>query len=346
MEWFYDRFSYDLGIDLGTANTLVHVRGVGIVIREPSVVAVNSQTGQVLAVGDEAKNMIGRTPSSIKAIRPLRDGVIADFDITEKMLRFFIKKAAKSQRGRFIPPRVIVGIPSGITEVEKRAVIDSASRAGARQVFLIEEPMAAAIGANLQVQEPHGSIIVDIGGGTTEVAVISLGGIVSSMSIKIAGDEFDEAIVNFAKQQFNLLIGERMAEKVKIEIGSAFPMKEEKSTLMRGRDLISGLPKTIRVTSVEVREALEDSIDALVKAVKDTLESTSPELSADIYDRGIVLAGGGALLMNLDKRISQATQIATFVAPDPLSCVVKGTQKVLENIGSLKGVLIAEVVNR
>lgn len=346
MEWFYDRFSYDLGIDLGTANTLVHVRGVGIVIREPSVVAVNSQTGQVLAVGDEAKNMIGRTPSSIKAIRPLRDGVIADFDITEKMLRFFIKKAAKSQRGRFIPPRVIVGIPSGITEVEKRAVIDSASRAGARQVFLIEEPMAAAIGANLQVQEPHGSIIVDIGGGTTEVAVISLGGIVSSMSIKIAGDEFDEAIVNFAKQQFNLLIGERMAEKVKIEIGSAFPMKEEKSTLMRGRDLISGLPKTIRVTSVEVREALEDSIDALVKAVKDTLESTSPELSADIYDRGIVLAGGGALLMNLDKRISQATQIATFVAPDPLSCVAKGTQKVLENIGSLKGVLIAEVVNR
>jgi len=346
MEWFYDRFSYDLGIDLGTANTLVHVRGVGIVIREPSVVAVNSQTGQVLAVGDEAKSMIGRTPSSIKAIRPLRDGVIADFDITEKMLRFFIKKAAKSQRGRFIPPRVIVGIPSGITEVEKRAVIDSASRAGARQVFLIEEPMAAAIGANLQVQEPHGSIIVDIGGGTTEVAVISLGGIVSSMSIKIAGDEFDEAIVNFAKQQFNLLIGERMAEKVKIEIGSAFPMKEEKSTLMRGRDLISGLPKTIRVTSVEVREALEDSIDALVKAVKDTLESTSPELSADIYDRGIVLAGGGALLMNLDKRISQATQIATFVAPDPLSCVVKGTQKVLENIGSLKGVLIAEVVNR
>lgn len=346
MEWFYDRFSYDLGIDLGTANTLVHLRGVGIVIREPSVVAVNSQTGQVLAVGDDAKDMIGRTPSTIHAIRPLRDGVIADFDITEKMLRHFIKKAASFKRGRFIPPRVIVGIPSGITEVEKRAVIDSASRAGARQVFLIEEPMAAAIGAGLKVEEPYGSIIVDIGGGTTEVAVISLGGIVSSMSIKIAGDEFDEAIVNFAKQKFNLLIGERMAEKVKIEIGSAFPMKEEKSTLMRGRDLITGLPKTVRVTSPEIREALEDRIDSLVKAVKDTLEHTSPELSADIYDRGIVLAGGGALLTNLDKRISQATQIATFVAEDPLSCVVLGTQKVLENIGKLKGVLIAEVVNR
>ncbi|MEO7993980.1 MAG: rod shape-determining protein [bacterium] len=339
MEWFYDRFSYDLGIDLGTANTLVHVKGVGIVIGEPSVVAVNSHTGQVLAVGDEAKDMIGRTPSSIHAIRPLRDGVIADFDITEKMLRYFIKKARV--RGRFIPPRVVIGIPSGITEVEKRAVIDSATNAGARCVYLIEEPMAAAIGAGLPVSEAFGSIIVDIGGGTTEVAVISLGGIVSSMSIKIAGDEFDEAIVNYAKQKFNLLIGERMAEKVKIEIGSAFPLKEEKSTLMRGRDLITGLPKTVRVTSPEIREALEDRVDSLVKAVKDTLEHTSPELAADIYDRGIVLAGGGALLANLDKRISQATGIAAFVAEDPLACVVKGTQKVLEDIDRLHGVLLS-----
>ena len=342
MEWFYDRFSYDLGIDLGTANTLVHVRGTGIVIREPSVVAVNSATEQVVAVGDEAKEMIGRTPASIVAIRPLRDGVIADFDVTEKMLRYFIQKARSKKQMRFIPPRVVVGIPSGITEVEKRAVIDSATNAGARAVFLIEEPMAAAIGAGLPVSEPYGSIIVDIGGGTTEVAVISLGGIVSSMSIKIAGDEFDEAIVNFAKQKFNLLIGERMAEKVKIEIGSAFPMSEEKSTLMRGRDLISGLPKTVRVTSPEIREALEDRVDSLVKAVKDTLENTSPELSADIYDRGIVLAGGGALLTNLDKRIAQATGIATFVAEDPLTCVVVGTQRVLENIDQLHGVLITQ----
>jgi len=328
LDWFYRRFSHDIGIDLGTANTLVYVKDIGIVLREPSVVAINTDTGEILAVGNEAKDMIGRTPSSIRAVRPLKDGVIANFEVTEKMLRYFILKAHRPHR--FIAPRLIIGIPSGITDVEKRAVVDSARSAGAREVKLIEEPMAAAIGAGLPVNEAFGSIIVDIGGGTTEVAVISLGGIVTSRTIRIAGDEFDEAIMAYAKSKFKLSIGERMSEKVKIEIGSATPLEQEKSMLMRGRDLLKGLPKTVRVTSPEIREAIHDCLEAIVTAVKNTLEETSPELSADIFDRGIVLAGGGALLTNMDKRIQQATGIATFIAEDPLSCVVLGTQKVLE----------------
>ncbi|MCD6217961.1 rod shape-determining protein [bacterium] len=328
LDWLYRKFSHDIGIDLGTANTLVYVKDKGIILREPSVVAINTDTGEVLAVGNEAKDMIGRTPSSIRAVRPLKDGVIADFEVTEKMLRYFIHKAR--QPHQFIAPRLVIGIPSGITDVEKRAVVDSAKSAGAREIRLIEEPMAAAIGAGLPVTEPFGSIIVDIGGGTTEVAVISLGGIVSSQSIRIAGDEFDEAIIMYAKNKFKLSIGERMAERVKIEIGSATELEEEKSMLMRGRDLLKGLPKTVRVTSPEIREAIADCLEAVVTAVKNTLEETSPELSADIFDRGIILAGGGALLINLHKRIQLSTGIATFIADDPMSCVVLGTQKVLE----------------
>jgi len=342
--WFINRFSYDLGIDLGTANTLVYLRGVGVVIREPSVVAINKDTGRVVAVGDEAKKMIGRTPGYIVAIRPLKDGVIADFETTQRMLEYFIRKARL--RGRFIPPRLVIGIPSGITEVERRAVYDSAKSAGAREVYHIEEPMAAAIGAGLPVDEAFGSIIVDIGGGTTEVAVISLGGIVTSVSLRIAGDELDEAIVNFAKIKYNLLIGERTSERIKIEVGSAFPLDEELSTLMQGRDLVTGLPKTVRVTSPEIREALAGRVNSIVKAVKDALEETSPELSADIYERGIVLAGGGSLLKNLDKRIAQATGIPTFLADDPLDAVVLGTEKVLEDIERLRHVLVTPIRGR
>jgi rod shape-determining protein MreB len=341
LNWFLKRFSYDLGIDLGTANTLVYLRGVGVVIREPSVVAINKDTGRVLAVGSEAKKMIGRTPANIVAIRPLKDGVIADFETTQRMLEYFMRKARVP--GRFFPPLLVIGIPSGITEVEKRAVYDSAKSAGAREVYFIEEPMAAAIGAGLPVDEASGSIIVDVGGGTTEVAVISLGGIVTSVSIRIAGDEFDESIVNFAKLKYNLLIGERTSERIKIEVGSAFPLKEELSTLMQGRDLVTGLPKTVRVTSPEVREALAGRVNQIVKAVKDALEETSPELSADVYERGIMLAGGGALLKNLDKRIAQATGIPTFLADDPLTAVVNGTEKVLEDIERLRHILVTPI---
>jgi len=341
ISWLVNRFSYDLGIDLGTANTLVYLRGVGIVIREPSVVAINKETDRVVAVGDEAKKMIGRTPAHIVAKRPLKDGVIADFETTQRMLEYFIRKAR--MRGRFIPPRLVIGIPVGITEVERRAVFDSARQAGAREVYNIEEPMAAAIGAGLPVDEAFGSIIVDVGGGTTEVAVISLGGIVNSVSIRVAGDEFDESIINFAKLKYNLLIGERAAERIKIEVGSAFPLKEELSTLMQGRDLVTGLPKTVRVTSPEIREALAGRVNTIVKAVKDALEQTSPELSADVYERGIMLAGGGCLLKNLDKRIAQATGIPTFLVDDPLTAVVHGTEKVLENIERLRHVLMTPI---
>jgi rod shape-determining protein MreB len=341
LNWFLKRFSYDLGVDLGTANTLVYLRGVGIVIREPSVVAINKDTGRVMAVGNEAKKMIGRTPANIVAIRPLKDGVIADYETTQKMLEYFIRKARIS--GRFYPPFLVIGIPSGITEVERRAVYDSAKSAGAREILMIEEPMAAAIGAGLPVDEASGSIIVDVGGGTTEVAVISLGGIVTSVSIRVAGDEFDESIMNFAKLKYNLLIGERTSERIKIEIGSAFALKEELSTLMQGRDLVTGLPKTVRVTSPEVREALAGRVNQIVKAVKDALEETSPELSADVFERGIMLAGGGALLKNLDKRIAQATGIPTFVADDPLTAVVHGTERVLEDIERLRHVLVTPI---
>jgi len=339
--WLINRFSYDLGIDLGTANTLVYLRGVGVVMREPSVVAIDKDTERVVAVGDEAKKMIGRTPANIVAIRPLKDGVIADFETTQRMLEYFIRKS--KLRGRFIPPRLVVGIPSGITEVERRAVYDSARQAGAREVYQIEEPMAAAIGAGLPVDEAFGSIIVDIGGGTTEVAVISLGGIVNSVSLRIAGDEFDDSIISFAKLKYNLLIGERTAERIKIEVGSAFPLREELSTLMQGRDLVTGLPKTVRVTSPEIREALAGRVNTIVRAVKDALEETSPELSADVFERGIMLAGGGALLKNLDKRIAQATGIPTFLADHPLDAVVHGTEKVLEDIERLRHVLMTPI---
>ena len=334
-------FSRDIGIDLGTANTLVHVRGRGIVISEPSVVAKDVKTGAILAIGAEAKRMVGRTPAGIQAIRPLKDGVISDFDITEQMLRYFFQKV-HDRFALFPRPRVIIGIPSGVTEVEKRAVQDAALNAGARWARLVEEPMAAAIGAGLPVNEPTGSMIVDIGGGTTEVAVTSLGGIVVARSIRIGGDEMDQDIVSYARREFNLLMGERTAEDIKIEIGSAYPLDEEVTTFFRGRDLLTGLPRSIEVTSAQVREAIEPSVQAIVDAVKDTLEETPPELVADIMDQGIYLAGGGALLKGLDTRIAEATQMVVHIADDPLTCVARGTGMVLENLVKYERSLVTE----
>jgi len=339
--WFnglFGRFTRDMGVDLGTANTLVYVRREGIVLREPSVVAKRVDGGEVLAVGDEAKKMIGRTPGDIVATRPLRDGVIADFDTTASMLAYFIKRSA---RGRsLMRPRVIVGIPSGVTEVEKRAVIDATLQAGAREAYLIEEPMAAAIGAGLPVSEPVGSMVVDIGGGTTEVAVIALGGIVTSRSIRIAGDEMDDAIIQYARKAYNLLIGERTAEDAKIKVGSAYPQPEEQSIEIRGRDLVSGLPRTVRMSGTEIREAMAEPIAAIVEAVKMTLERTPPELAADIVDRGIIMAGGGSLLRGLDRLLGEETGMPVMVTDDPLSSVVLGTGRALEEIETLKKVLI------
>lgn len=332
------RFGRDMGVDLGTANTLVYVRRVGIVLREPSVVAKRLEDGQVLAVGEAAKRMIGRTPGDIVATRPLRDGVIADFDTTAQMLQYFIRRAADGRM--WIRPRVVVGIPSGCTEVEKRAVIDATIQAGARDAFLIEEPMAAAIGAGLPVSEPVGSMVVDIGGGTTEVAVIALGGIVTSKSIRVAGDECDEAIIQYARRAYNLLIGERSAEEIKIAIGSAFPDREERSVDVRGRDLVSGLPRTVRMTSSEIREAMAEPVQAIVDAVKQTLERTPPELSADIVDRGIILAGGGALLRGIDRLLAEETGMPVSLTEDPLAAVVMGTGRALEEIETLKRVLV------
>lgn len=326
--------SKDIGVDLGTANTLVHVKDKGIVIREPSVVAIQKDTNQVLAVGEEAKQMIGRTPGNIVAIRPLKDGVIADFDITQAMLRYFIRKVVDGKS--FVRPRVLVGVPSGVTEVEKRAVIDATIQAGAREAYLIEEPMAAAIGAGLPVDEPTGNMVVDIGGGTTEVAVISLGGIVTSRSIRIGGDEMDESIVQYTKRAYNLLIGERTAEDVKISIGSAIAPAKEESYELRGRDLVSGLPKTVVVTSSQIQQALSEPVAGIVEAVKITLEKTPPELASDIMDRGIVMTGGGSLLRNLDKLLSQETGMPVYVAEDALSCVALGTGKAVENVDVLK----------
>ena len=332
------RFTRDMGIDLGTANTLVYVRREGIVLREPSVVARRVDGGEVLAVGEEAKKMIGRTPGDIIATRPLRDGVIADFDTTASMLSYFIRRGL---RGRsLMRPRVIVGIPSGVTEVEKRAVIDATLQAGAREAYLIEEPMAAAIGAGLPVSEPVGSMVVDIGGGTTEVAVIALGGIVTARSIRIAGDEMDEAIIQYSRKAYNLLIGERTSEDIKIKIGSAYPQKDEQSIEVRGRDLVSGLPRTVRMTSNEIREAMAEPIAAIVEAVKMTLERTPPELAADIVDRGIVMAGGGSLLRGLDRLLGEETGMPVTLTEDPLSSVVLGTGRALEEIETLKKVLI------
>lgn len=334
------RFSHDIGIDLGTANTLVYVRGQGIVINEPSVVAINTKTNQILAIGDEAKRMVGKTPASIVATRPLVDGVVSDFEVTEQMLRYFIDKVHATKFKLLARPRVVVGIPSGVTEVEKRAVEDAASNAGARQTFLIEEPMAAAIGSRLPIQDAAGSMIVDIGGGTTEVAVISLGGIVAARSIRIAGDELSEDIQQFARDEYNLSIGERTAEQIKIGIGSAYPIKEAKTMPMRGRDLVTGLPKQIDVTSEEVRKALARSVREIVEAIKVTIEETPPELVADIMKRGIVLAGGGALLRGLDMLVQKEVRMPAHVAADPLTAVARGTGLVLEDIDALKDVLV------
>ncbi len=332
------RFTRDMGVDLGTANTLVYVKREGIVLREPSVVAKRVDGGEILAVGNEAKKMIGRTPGDIVATRPLCDGVIADFDTTAAMLAYFIRNGL---RGRtFLRPRVVVGIPSGVTEVEKRAVIDATLQAGAREAYLIEQPMAAAIGAGLPVSDPVGSMVVDIGGGTTEVAVIALGGIVTARSLRIAGDEMDEAIIQYARKAYNLLIGERTSEDIKIAVGSAFPQREEQTIEVRGRDLVSGLPRTVRMTSTEIREAMAEPIAGIVEAVKMTLERTPPELAADIVDRGIVMAGGGSLLRGLDRLLIEETGMPVTLTDDPLSSVVLGTGRALEEIETLRKVLI------
>lgn len=328
----------DMGIDLGTANTLVFVKGKGIVLREPSVVAINNLTKKSLAVGTEAKQMIGRTPGNIVAIRPLKDGVIADFTATQLMLKNIIEKVEK--RYNVGKPRVVVGVPSGITEVEERAVEESVLQAGAREVYLIEEPMAAAIGASLDVAEPSGNIIVDIGGGTTEVAVISLGGIVVSHSLRVAGDELDEDIVNYVKREMNLAIGETTAEQIKMQIGCAMPLMSEMSIEVRGRDLTDGLPRNEKITSSQVEEAIKESITKIVDIVKNTLEKTPPELASDIMEKGIVLAGGGALIKNLDKLLSIETGMPVYIAEEPLDCVVRGTGKTLEDLERLKTVLV------
>lgn len=325
----------DLGIDLGTANTLVHMRGKGIVIVEPSVVAVRRDTGETLAVGDEAKQMIGRTPGNIIAIRPMKDGVIADFDITQTMLRYFINRAL-GKRSPLVRPRVVVSVPTGVTAVEERAVREAALQAGAKEAYLIEEPMAAAIGAGLPVNEPTGNLIVDIGGGTTEVAVISLGGIVTSRSIRVAGDEMDEAIVQHIKRTYNLMVGERTAEEIKIRIGSAIWNGEPDTYEVRGRDLVTGLPKTVTITAEEVQKALSETVAAIVEAIKVCLEKTPPELAADIMDRGIVLAGGGSLLRNLDTLVSEQTGIPVVLAEEPLYAVAMGTGRALEDVEILR----------
>lgn len=329
-----------MGIDLGTANTLVYVRGKGIVINEPSVVAINTKTKQILAIGDEAQKMVGRTPAHIVAIRPLVDGVVSDFEVTQEMLKYFIGRVHRERFSLFPRPRVVIGIPYGVTEVERRAVEEAALNAGAREVYLIEEPVAAAIGARLPIQEPGGSMIIDIGGGTTEVAVISLGGIVASRSLRIAGDEMDQDIINFAREQTNLLLGVKTAEAIKMKIGSAMPLAQRLEAKMRGRDLVTGLPKEVVVTSEEIRKALFKSIMTIVESIKNTIEETPPELVADIMEKGIVLAGGGALLRGLDRLVAQATQTRVHIADDPLTCVVRGTGVVLEDLDSLSQVLL------
>jgi rod shape-determining protein MreB len=332
---FLGLFSNDIGIDLGTANTLVYVKDRGIVLREPSVVAIHAGSKRILAVGEEAKRMLGRTPGNIIAIRPMKAGVIADFEITEAMLRYFIKKV--HNRRKMVRPRIIIAVPSDITEVEKRAVKDSATRAGAREVFLIEEPMAAAIGVGLPVQEPAGNMIVDIGGGTTEVALISLAGIVFSRSVRVGGDEMDECIVQYMKRVYNLMIGERTAEEIKITMGSAYPIEGGEMTAeVKGRDLVAGLPKTLTITSEEIREALQEPISSIIDAIRITLERCPPELSSDLVDRGMVLAGGGALLTGIDKLIAEQTGLPVHVADDPLSAVAEGTGVVLSELNFLR----------
>ena len=342
----WNLISLDVGIDLGTVNTLVFVKDKGIVIREPSVVAIHKKTRQVLAIGIEAKRMIGRTPAAIEAIRPLRDGVISDFDTTEAMLRHFIQKVHSSPKNSWfsmprVPrPRVVIGIPSGVTEVERRAVQDAALSAGAREAFLIEEPMAAAIGANLKIEDPEGNLIVDIGGGTTEIAVISLGGLVLNRSLRIAGDEMDQDIVSYMRTRYGVLIGDRTAEEIKLELGSAFEPKEEKETVIRGRELSTGLPKSLKISSSEIREAISPTIMQIVSSIHEVLEETPPELLSDILERGIVITGGGSLIRGLDKRISEETKIPVYIADDPLTTVVRGCGRVLENLDLLSKVKV------
>lgn len=337
----FKRFSQDIGVDLGTANTLVYVSGKGIVINEPSVVAMNNRTKQILAIGHEAKRMVGRTPGHIVAVRPLIDGVVSDFEITEQMLKYFIGKV-QSRGPRFLSrPRVVIGIPTGATDVERRAVHDAAINAGAAEAYLIEEPMASAIGARLPVQDANGSMIVDIGGGTTEIAVISLGGIVISKSIRVAGDEMNENIIQFAREEFNLLLGERTAEQVKIKIGSAYKLDDGLETIMRGRDMVTGLPKEVVVTDEHIRRALSRSVRTIVSAVKDAVEQTPPELVADIMGQGITLAGGGVLLRGFDQLVEKETQMPVTVVDDPLTAVVRGTGIVLEDLESLRDILVS-----
>ena len=331
-------FSKEIGIDLGTANTMVYIKGSGVVLREPSVVAIRRDTGAILAVGEEAKHMIGRTPGNIVAIRPLKDGVIADFDYTQTMINHFIGIA--SPRRPMFRPVVIICIPSGVTEVEKRAVLDATGQA-AREAYLVEEPMAAAIGAGLPVEEPTGSMIVDIGGGTSEVAIISLGGIVTSKSIRVGGDDFDDAIIQYAKKEYNLMIGERTAEEAKIKVGTAFHKENDSEMEIRGRDLVTGLPRTLQVTSEEIKKAFEDSLQIIIEAIRVTLESTPPELAADVMDKGIILTGGGALLHGFDRRISEETGMPVFLAENPMDCVVVGAGKVLAEIDLLRRVALA-----
>ncbi|MDH4197737.1 MAG: rod shape-determining protein [Candidatus Aminicenantes bacterium] len=335
ISWFKDRLFCDMAIDLGTANSLVYLKGKGIVVQEPSIVVINKATGKAEAVGARAKEMLGKTPASVIAIRPMRDGVIADFEIAERMLDYFIRKAMNN-RGFLLRPRIVIGIPTGITQVERRAVKDVAMRAKASEVFLIEQPMSAAIGANLPISEPTGNMVVDIGGGTTDIAVISLHGIVFNHSIRIAGNEMDESIIQYLKKKYNLLIGERTAEQVKMQIGSAYPLDEPMTMEIKGRDLREGIPKTIVVDDQEMREAIEEVVASIINAVRIALERTPPELSADIIDRGIVLTGGGALLKNLDKRIREETQLPVFITEDPLTTVVLGAGKMLDDLALLR----------
>jgi len=336
----FSKFSKEMGIDLGTSNTLVYVKDKGIVINEPSVVAVNTRTNQILTVGNDAKKMVGKTPEHIQAIRPLVEGVISDFEVTEKMLKYFIDKVHKESFSMLARPVVIIGIPLEVTEVERKAVEDAALSAGASKVYLIEEPMAAAIGARLPVQESMASLVVDIGGGTTNIAVISLSGIVTWKSMRLAGDELNRSIINYVRENFNLLLGEKTAEEIKIKIGSAMPLEEHTDMKVRGRDLISGLPKEITVSDMQIREALTRSVRAMVENIKTVIENTPPELVADIYDRGITLTGGGALLKGLDKVIARETQVPVTIADDPLTCVVRGTGILLEDAALMKDILI------
>ena len=340
LDWILGLFSLDIGIDLGTANTLVSVRDQGIVINEPSWVAINKRTRRPLAIGAEAREMVGRTPADIVAIRPLRDGVISEFEITEAMLKYFIDKSHEHSLVPFPRPRVVVGVPSGVTEVEKRAVYDATISAGAREAFLIEEPMAAAIGAGLPIIESHGSMIVDIGGGTSEVAIFAMGGIVVSRSIRVAGDEMDEDIIQYARNKYNLLIGERMAERVKIGIGSAFPMPEEKTMTLRGRNLINGLPQAVEISSIELREAMAPSVNIIVDTVKDSLDETPPELVADLMEVGICLAGGGAQIQGLAERVEDTVKMRVWIAEDSMTCVARGAALVLEDLDNYNRVLV------